>query len=405
MVDVKNYALYADDNVNSQVNKIADSLAYSGSKIRIMPDGHAGKGAVVGMTATFADRICPNTVGVDACCRVSIVPVPDEFDMDKFDGVVKSRVPRGFSVRNVEAEESKTFPYENMYAWQELSEEQKNRARVSMGTLGGGNHYINVLEDDDGNKFFGIHCGSRSFGANVVRHYQDVAEGLAMKTKADVIAMYSKQIRKMHYDGNDGGIQGLVEKRNEVVGKISDKDLAYLYGSDMERYLSDMRFMATWTLRNHMTIMREVFDGMEWGEPDFDGMITCLHNYVDVDNHIIRKGAISARNGEIGLIPLNMRDGVLMVRGRGNDDWNQSLPHGAGRMMSRKKARELITMDEYNKSMSGVFSTTVNEGSIDEAPMAYKPWEEIVEAIKPNAVILHHMKEVYNCKDDTKGVM
>lgn len=361
MADVKNFAVHKTENLLKQVEAMAGCEAYRDSVIRIMPDGHPGKGAVVGSTITYGDKIVPSTVGVDIACRVSLYRLPSTVDFEKLDEAVHQAVPAGFNVQEREDVKSVTFDYTDLRCWGEFSEDEQNRIRLSMGTLGGGNHMIAVDEHlDHTRKELLIHCGSRSLGVKVADHYTKVA---------------------METHGSEG-------------------EYAYVSGQDMEDYLHDMDVVKWWTKLNHDAIYENVASRMGWAWRTLNR--TCVHNYVDTEDRVIRKGAISAHSGELGIIPLNMRDGVLVVKGRGDDDWNRSLPHGAGRVMSRHEARKNIGLDEYVGTMRGVYSSTVNEGSIDEAPMAYNDWEAIARAIEPNALVVDKLLELYNFKDDSK---
>ena len=402
MADIKNFALNSNELLEKQIEDLGNSVAYRDETIRVMPDGHPGKGAVVGSTITFSDKIAPYTVGVDVCCRVSLFKLPAEFsvenDLEKLDEVVHACVPTGFNVHSNEQLESSVFPYGDLKFWDTLDEAKKNHVRLSMGTLGSGNHCLAVDVDDNGNAYLLVHCGSRSLGVLMADYYQDIAKKAGEARVKELRDRYVQLMRELR----DPNAAENNETVRELLAEI-DKDHVYLDGEDCNDYLSDMMKLELWSLFNHHCIYYMICDGMGWDYGNMNDIsTTCVHNYASVSEGIIRKGAISAHYGEIGIIPLNMRDGTLLVKGKGNPDWNYSLPHGAGRLMSRAEARKNITLDEYEDSMKDVYSTTVNIGSIDEAPMVYKDYKEIIDAIKPNAEILCHLREVYNYKDDTK---
>ena len=389
-----------------QIRIFAESVAYGSSKIRIMPDAHAGKGAVVGSTMTYTDKIVPATVGVDIACRVSgfCLGSVHDIDLNRLDEVCRKVVPTGFSVRNSECEISEAFPYENLYCWDELI--NHDRLRNSMGTLGGGNHYLELDYDEEHDEYwFVIHCGSRNLGKQVAEYYQTLAvearDRRILQYKAD--KNYWLDFARWQYEHDYITREQIIEfidtinkVYNECLAEEPDDDLCYLEGEDMEHYLHDMRICNDFSYYSHLTIYREVAYEMGW--PRYRQRITCIHNYVDVDHGIIRKGAIEGYKGQVGLIPLNMRDGVLIVRALGNEDWNCSLPHGAGRLMSRGEARKALSMDDFAAAMNGIISSSVVVETIDEAPMAYKDSAAIIEAIAPNAEIVAHMLPVFNFK-------
>ena len=361
MADLKSYIVLGDEWTNKQINEIAESPAYEDQKIRIMSDAHAGKGSCVGFTSTYSDKIVPNTVGVDIACRVSHLKLPitiDDIDIDWFDNLdtsIRRFVPSGFKVRKKPDKRSEAFPYDKLYYWQ--FDKDKWKHLCSMGTLGGGNHYIELDKDEEGNVWLAVHTGSRNLGLKVCEYYQHIAD----------------------------------ENYPEL------GDLAYIEGEDMEHYLNDMKLCNEWSYQNHMAIMDTILVGrrIRFNE---DEVITCIHNYVDVDNRIIRKGAISATKGELGAVPLNMKEGTVIVRGKGDNDWNNSLPHGAGRVMSRSQARKTLKLEDFENEMKGIYSTSVVQKTIDEAPEAYKPADLILESLRDNAEIVHRLTPIYNFK-------
>lgn len=399
MADVKNYAVGSNEALEAQVNHLAESAAYNDAVIRIMPDGHAGRGAVVGSTIRYNGKICPNTVGVDVACRVSLYKVPANIDLEKFDRAAHM-VPAGFNIH----ENALDCPvdYNELTFWDGLDQDKRSRIMRSLGSMGGGNHACALDVASDGSAYLMVHCGSRSLGVVACEHHQAIAEHHVAEVVDGRRREVYDEVKSLAKSGRHDEIEALINRLSDEMATYDDKTLAYLEGAEMEDYLHDMRVCERWTKANHDAIYTTIANAMGWETPADDALFqTCVHNYVDVEDGIIRKGAISGEKGEIGIIPLNMRDGVLLVEALGNEDWNRSLPHGAGRQMSRSEARRNIDLDEYVETMKGVYSTTVNAGSIDEAPMAYKPWEEIAKAIKPNAVVIDHLREVYNYKDDT----
>lgn len=400
MADVKNYAVNSTSKLEEQVKALAESEAYKDSVIRVMPDGHPGKGAVVGSTITYNDKVVPNTVGVDVACRVTLFKIPSDVNFARLDKALHAKVPVGFSVRNTEAEASQELDYSKLTFWNALSDDKQNRIRLSLGSLGGGNHMIAVDEGHDGQKYLLVHCGSRSLGTEAATWHQNIANSEMTKRRDAAERLDEIKADAIRATGKFSELEGLYRSRKYRLAKYDNSDLDYLEGNSLADYLQDMLFIEEWSYLNHMTIYREVAKEMGWSLEPAD-MLTCAHNYVDVASGIIRKGAISARKDELGIIPLNMRDGTLVVLGKGNPDWNYSLPHGAGRQMSRTEARQNIALEQYEDAMRDVYSSTVNLGSLDEAPMAYKPAQSIIKAIEPNAIMLDHLREVFNFKDDS----
>lgn len=396
MADVKNYMVGNDQKTIDQIYEFAASPAYCDSKIRIMPDAHAGKGAVVGSTIEFKDKIVPGTIGVDIACRVSAFLVnSDVIDYEYLDQICREHIPTGFNIRSVEHELSIDFPYEDLYCWEYL--QNHDRLRKSMGTLGGGNHYLELDYNSEYNQYwFVIHCGSRNLGKQIAEYYQQIAID-RRNERIEQHRLHQKMgISIFRAINRVDQIQEWIELCREIIAAEPQDDLCYLEGEDMEHYLHDMKICNKFSYRSHMAIYREVAKYMGWASNP--QKITCIHNYVDVDHHIIRKGAIEGYKGQVGLIPLNMRDGILIVRSFGNEDWNCSLPHGAGRVMSRGEARKNLRLEDFEMAMKGISSSSVVTETIDEAPMVYKDAEAIIEAIAPNAQIIAHMYPVWNFK-------
>lgn len=388
-----NYAVCGNDTLDEQLKVIRESEAYREQNIAIMPDAHAGKSSCVGFTSTYDDKIIVATVGVDIACRVTLFRIDGDIDLDILDKAIHEHVPSGNSIRQYEPIESQQFPYEELRCWDAIKDGEE-RYRKSMGTLGSGNHYI-AVEGNDENKYLSIHCGSRNLGLRVANYYQELAIAARDARKKEIYDRYEQMIAEKREKGYFDAIQQLIEIRKTEIAAEPIDDLCYIEVQDMEDYLHDMDMLRKWSYLNHCTIAS--FIAMETGWMYPDG-ISSIHNYVDTEHKIIRKGAIAAYEGELGVIPLNMRDGSLIVRGKGNEKYLYSAPHGAGRIMSRAEAKRNIDMADYEKSMQGIYSTSIKNSTIDEAPMAYKPSEEIIKAIEPTVDIIEHIYPIYNYK-------
>ena len=399
------------DNIEEQAVKDIDAFmslpAFADSKVRIMPDVHAGKGCVIGFTATIKDKIIPNVVGVDIGCGMYCVPLGKiELDLEKIDKVIREKVPHGQSAHNSSAE--KLIPVslnrsEILIGRLECYKELKNVNHLlySMGTLGGGNHFIEIDVDDEGNKYLVIHTGSRNLGKQVCEIYQRKAiKNCSRTTHYD--EFIKELVRVCKESGNPEIIPSAIKavRTVEKMETIPD-DLCYVDGELMDDYLYDMGICQHWAMRNRETIATIIWENAIWdgkypqNEPA--GFHTG-HNYLDIENMIVRKGAISAQKDDMVLIPMNMRDGSLICVGKGNEDWNCSAPHGAGRIMSRAKAKETLNLDDYKASMNGIFTTSVSKDTLDEAPMVYKPMDEIITKIGDTVDIVKIIKPIYNFK-------
>jgi tRNA-splicing ligase RtcB len=403
MADIKNFMVGEDQKTIDQINEIANSMAYKDSKIRIMADAHCGKGAVVGSTITYKNKICPNTVGVDIACRVSAYEtpykeIPAKEELMKLDSVISNFIPTGFKCRSEESWLSKDFPYESLSCWKHLNGYE--HLRKSMGSLGGGNHYIELDYDDNG-VYLLIHSGSRNLGKQVCEYYQKKAIEHVEELRQDIIDVANAKAKFYARMNSFANVKKAIAERDEQIAALPNKDLAFIEGQDLLDYIHDIEIVQVWSELNHCVMYEEIATEMGW-KPQYDNYITCIHNYVDTGQKIIRKGAIDASTGKLGLVPLNMRDGVLIVRGKGNDDYNCSAPHGAGRLMSRTKARSELSLEDFQKSMEEIYSTSVLESTIDEAPAAYKDANDIIAAISDTVEIVKHLKPLYNFKDKSK---
>ena len=410
MRDLKIFTDNIEQEAIDQINVLLEQPAFANCKIRIMPDVHAGAGCVIGFTADLGDRVIPNIVGVDIGCGMltvelggidtgingktdsSIVDYVTDIDYEKLDNVIRTCIPSG---RNVHEEINYIFPeLKNLRCYNKLK--NVDWLERSMGTLGGGNHFIEIDEGFEGRKYLVIHTGSRNLGKQVADYYQNLAiESMIGKDK--LASEQDKLIAEYKEQGRSSEIQDAIkELRNTWRNKNNDipKELCYLTGKYRDDYIYDMKICQRFAKQNRLMIALKIMLRMGWCAID---LFETVHNYID-DSNMIRKGAISAKNGEKVLIPINMRDGCIIGVGKGNEDWNYSAPHGAGRIMSRNKARESISMESFRESMEGIYTTSVCESTIDESPMVYKPMGEIIENIKDTVDISEIIKPVYNFK-------
>ena len=410
MRDLKIFTDNIEQEAIDQINTLLEQPAFADCKVRIMPDVHAGAGCVIGFTADLGDKVIPNIVGVDIGCGMftvelgridtgingktdsSIVNYVTDIDYEKLDNVIRTCIPSG---RNVHGEINYIFPeLKNLRCYNKLK--NIDWLERSMGTLGGGNHFIEIDEGFEGRKYLVIHTGSRNLGKQVADYYQNLAVELMIGR--DKLAYERDRLIAEYKDqGRSSEIQDAIkELRNTWRKKTNDipKELCYLTGKHRDDYIYDMKICQRFAKQNRLMIALKIMLSMGWYSID---LFETVHNYIDESN-MIRKGAISAKKGEKVLIPINMRDGSLLCVGKGNEDWNCSAPHGAGRIMSRNKARESISMESFRESMTGVYTTSVCESTIDESPMAYKPMDEIINNIKDTVDILGVLKPVYNFK-------
>lgn len=375
-----------------QIKAVCDREEFADCKIRIMPDVHAGKGCTIGTTMTITDKVVPGMVGVDIGCGMETVRVAEkEIDFEKLDVLIRSEVPSGMDIRE------EPHPYNSEIDLNELrcaKHVNLERAKRSIGTLGGGNHFIEIDKGENGDLFIVVHSGSRHIGNEVAKYYQE--EGYkALCGNADY--QIAETIERLKAEGRFTEIQKTVEKlkaQKEALTAIP-KDLAYVSGKLFDDYIHDMKIIQKVAMLNRKAMTEVIINGMDLTEKE---RFTTVHNYIDTDSIILRKGSVSAREGEKLLIPINMRDGSLICIGKGNPEWNFSAPHGAGRLMSRKQAFESLSLDEYRNEMAGIFTTCVGTATLDEAPMAYKNIDEIIEQIEPTAEIIERIKPVYNFK-------
>ena len=344
----------AEQSAVTQIEHLLDQAFIAGSKIRVMPDVHAGMGCTIGATMTITDKIVPNLVGVDIGCGMETVLLKDKrLELEQLDKTIHQYIPAGFNIRSSPHRFVDEIELESLRCAKRVD---LRRAALSLGTLGGGNHFIELDKDENGQLYLVVHTGSRNIGKQVCDYYQGVAADQLNRT-----------------------------------GKGADRVLAYLEGSGFEDYLYDMGIIQRYADLNRKAIVSELEKRMKF---KIEEQFTTIHNYIDLDSMILRKGAISAQEGERALIPMNMRDGSLICIGKGNADWNFSAPHGAGRLMSRSAAKKEFTLSQYEKAMQGIYSSTVNRTTLDEAPFAYKPMEEIIANIGGTAEIVKSIKPI-----------
>ena len=386
------YANIIEDGAIEQIRRMCDYALTEGSKIRIMPDVHAGKGCTIGTTMTITDKACPNIVGVDIGCGMYTVKINEkDLDFAKIDEACHF-IPSGMNVWEGRREH---FDMTGLKCFRSLHDSK--RLERSLGTLGGGNHFIEIDKASDGSFYLVIHSGSRNLGKQVAEIYQQLAIDLHMgkeeyfKKRDEIIATYKAE---GHRDEIQSALKEL--KANfEAKALLIPDDIAWLYGTYLEDYLHDVEICQKFAKRSRELMAEIIFErtGLTAGEP-----FHTIHNYIDTGEMILRKGAIAAHKGERILIPINMRDGVVLAIGKGNPEWNYSAPHGAGRLMSRSKAKEALTVEAYKAAMEGIYTTSVNEKTLDEAPMAYKSLEDIIDIIRDSVDVIDIMKPVFNFK-------
>lgn len=392
----KVYTDVVDEKSLQQIKTLCDQEFTSGAKIRLMPDVHAGAGCTIGTTMTIKDKIVPNLVGVDIGCGMETLMIhkdseaAQKFNPVQLDMIIRKNIPCGFDIRKFEHQYVAEVEWDNIKGIY-----NKHRAQLSLGTLGGGNHFIEADKDEEGNLYIVVHSGSRHAGLEIAEYYQEMAwRQLNGKTKADLDAMISQ----LKAEGRETEIEAKRVEMNAQIKTQIPKDLAYVSGYLFDDYINDMRIMQHFAMLNRKAMINSISIGLHLKKEEIVDQFTTIHNYIDTENMILRKGAVSAQKGEKLLIPINMRDGSLICLGKGNEDWNCSAPHGAGRVMSRMKAKKELSMEEFKAEMSGIYSTTVTKETLDEAPMAYKTMDDIVANIGPTADILNVIKPIYNFK-------
>ena len=394
----------ADNATISQILNLLNQPSSEEAQIRIMPDCHAGAGCVIGTTMTVTDKIIPNLVGVDIGCGVLVTKLKERrIDLPKFDSILRKEVPSGPEMRETPHSLADNLDVNSLLCYKKpdcrVSEDVFRR---SLGSLGGGNHFVELDMDGDGNIWLVIHTGSRRSGKDVAEYYQNLAyeeRNIAGRKYKEALAeKRAAFIAQMKAEGREKELSRLLPKWQEEQGKpvISvPYEVAWCEGQSFDDYIHDMKIMQEYAKLNRRIITEVILKKCKLHAVD---QFETVHNYIDTDHMILRKGSVSARDGEKIIIPINMRDGSLICIGNGNDDWNQSAPHGAGRLMSRSEAKDSISMTEYKKAMEGIYSTSVCRGTIDESPMAYKPVDEIMANIEPTAEIVERIIPIYNFK-------
>ena len=386
--EAKVFTDVVDQESISQVIGLLNQPYAEGSRVRMMPDIHAGAGCTVGTTMTIGDKVCPNLVGVDIGCGMETVILKDKhIELQKLDKLIRAEIPSGFDIRTKPHRYAGEIDLEQLKCAKHVD---LNRAEKSIGTLGGGNHFIEANQDEEGRLYIVIHSGSRRLGLEIANYYQEAAFKALNSRKSEIDAL----IADLKRQGREQEIEAVLRELKSRPVNIP-KPLAYLEGWLLEDYLHDMAIAQRYADLNRRAMMDTILKGMGLKAAD---RFTTIHNYIDLEHGILRKGAVSAQAGERLLIPINMRDGSLICIGRGNEDWNCSAPHGAGRLMSRSAAKQSFTVSEFKKQMQGIYTTSVGVATLDECPMAYKSMEDIVSNIGPTAEIERIIKPIYNFK-------
>ena len=386
--EAKVFTDVVDQESISQVIGLLNQPYAQGSRVRMMPDIHAGAGCTVGTTMTIGDKVCPNLVGVDIGCGMETVILKDKhMELQKLDKLIRAEIPSGFDIRTKPHRYAGEIDLEKLKCAKHVD---LNRAEKSIGTLGGGNHFIEANQDEEGRLYIVIHSGSRRLGLEIANYYQEAGFKALNSRKSEIEAL----IADLKRQGREQEIETVLRELKSRPVNVP-KPLAYLEGWLLEDYLHDMAIAQRYADLNRRAMMDTILKGMGLKALD---RFTTIHNYIDLEHGILRKGAVSAQAGERLLIPINMRDGSLICTGRGNKDWNCSAPHGAGRLMSRSQAKQSFTVNEFKKQMQGIYTTSVGQATLDECPMAYKSMEDIVDNIGPTAEIVNIIKPIYNFK-------
>ena len=378
-----------DESAISQIIELCNQPMSEGANIRIMPDVHAGAGCTIGTTMTITDKVVPNLVGVDIGCGMETVCLKEKhIELQKLDKLIYEKIPSGFAIRDTAHRYSEQIDLTELYCYESI---KSARAELSIGTLGGGNHFIEADKGEDGSIYIVIHSGSRHLGVETAKYYQEKAFCEIAKNRDDVKAL----IESYKAMGKEKKIEAALKRLKNTGNASIPKHLAYCEGELFKQYIHDMKIVQKFAMINRQAMMDEIIKGMHL---HVEEQFTTIHNYIDTDTMILRKGAVSANAGEKLLIPINMRDGSLICTGKGNPDWNCSAPHGAGRLMSRSAAKQSFTVSEFKKQMDGIYTTSVNAATLDECPMAYKSIDDIVDNIGDTVEINEIIKPIYNFK-------
>ena len=385
------YTERIEESAIRQIQAMCDSPVFEGTKLRMMPDVHTGKSCTIGTTMEIKGTIVPNMVGVDIGCGMYVAVLSEkegEIVCKMVDDFINQNIPAGMKHREVPHEYAKQIKLEELRCYREINEEL---ARKSVGTLGGGNHFIEIDKDDEGRLYLVVHSGSRHLGHEVASYYQTEAY---RQMSGNAQYQINDLIRTLKEQGRHTEIQAAILAAKEQQADISP-DMAYLTSELFDDYIHDMKIVQEYAVLSRKAMVDDIVNGVGLHIVE---TFTTIHNYIDTENMILRKGAVSAQKGEKLLIPINMRDGSLICIGKGNEEWNCSAPHGAGRLLSRGKARATLSMDEFKEQMKGIYTTSVNRSTLDESPMAYKSLEDIVDNITPTVDILKRIVPIYNFK-------
>ena len=384
------YTDLIDQGAVAQIIELCDQPMSEGARIRIMPDVHAGAGCTIGTTMTITDKVVPNIVGVDIGCGMETVKLKEKhIELQKLDKLIYEKIPSGFAVRSKVHRYSEKIDLTELYCYEKIN---ADRALASIGTLGGGNHFIEADKGEDGSIYIVIHSGSRHLGVETAKYYQNEAYRRLNKSSDKE---KNELIERLKAEGKQKQIKAELKKLENTKTTSVPKHLAYCEGELFEQYIHDMKIVQQFAMLNRQAMMDEIIKGMHLHVTE---QFTTIHNYIDTENMILRKGAVSAQAGEKLLIPINMRDGSLICVGKGNPEWNFSAPHGAGRLFSRSQAKQSFTVSEFKKQMQGIYTTSVSEQTLDECPMAYKSLDDIAGNIGDTADIIEVIKPIYNFK-------
>lgn len=388
--EAKIFTDVVDEASIAQVLLLLNQEFTAGSRIRLMPDIHAGAGCTIGTTMTISDKVVPNLVGVDIGCGMEVIRVKEtHLELQKLDKLIYERIPSGFNVREKPHRYFEEICLEDLCCYRHVD---PRRAEKSLGTLGGGNHFIEADRDDEGNVYVVVHSGSRHLGLEVANFYQEEGyRALNGSSRQDV----EELIADLKAQGREKDIQKSVAALKKGKRTNVPKQLAYVSGELFDQYVHDMIIVQRYAELNRKAMVDEIVKGMKLHVTE---QFTTIHNYIDTEAMILRKGAVSARKGEKLLIPINMRDGSLICLGKGNDDWNRSAPHGAGRLMSRSAAKDRFTVSEFQDQMKGIYTTSVSRDTLDECPMAYKGMDDILDNVGDTVDVLRVIKPIYNFK-------
>lgn len=379
-----------EPQARQQIQEVCDQRAFADSKIRIMPDVHAGVGCTIGTTMTLTDKVVPGMVGVDIGCGMETVQLKEtQIDFDELDRVIRTYIPSGHAIHPRPHPLAKRLDLQDLRCAKQID---IKRAQCSIGTLGGGNHFIEIDRGEDGHLYLVVHSGSRHLGVETASFYQKAGWKALQRGYQPLVQEAMQQLKAQ---GREQDIARTTAQIKREYMPDVPKELAYVSGELFADYIHDMKLVQQFAVYNRQAMVQAILQNMH---------VTCIdafstiHNYIDTDAMILRKGSVSAKQGETLLIPINMRDGSLICVGKGNTDWNESAPHGAGRLMSRTDAKQTLTLEQFQQSMRGIYTTCVQQSTLDESPMAYKNMDEIVEQIAPTADIVQRIRPVYNFK-------